>query len=104
MPQIGSDGLKAAAPATKLITAKTKRGRRILERRAPKAVSDGRLISAFAYDASIACIAAAAALPSKGGCACTRCTIVGHGGCDELAQIFLTPLVGEPRLAERNHA
>lgn len=38
VPSLGGEGLKANATPTKLVTAKTRRGRRILEARAPKAV------------------------------------------------------------------
>ncbi|GAX75461.1 hypothetical protein CEUSTIGMA_g2904.t1 [Chlamydomonas eustigma] len=42
IPKIGGESLAPSAPALKLITAKTRRGRRILDARAPKAIEDAK--------------------------------------------------------------
>jgi hypothetical protein len=53
VPKIGGESLAPAAPALKLIAAKTRRGRRILDARAPKAVSLGGICELHVFFASL---------------------------------------------------
>ena len=60
VPKLGGNkeggGLNQAAPTTHLVQPKTRRGRRLMERRAPKAVSDGIRAMGTERDGRLACM------------------------------------------------